>query len=641
MSAPDEIKVLDRGFVRLIDHLGSDLSVVNAARVSFGKRKDALDEGDEKLVRYLARHEHTSPFRHTAMTMHVKAPIFVFRQWMKHRIGCLTADTVVTFVNTNGQATPRLAKTMGELWHLWHEGQGNGTAPSRAVETEVRNYLEEGRSDREIAILAGIDRATVRKIREHRFSHQRSARSRIRKMRLRVLNEAENSFEAGHIEDILDKGIQPVYRLELEGGRQITLTRNHLVLTPEGWRTMGDAVGLDHADGDQPRMTRPAALMANGDEAYRNRDWMAELRQRGASVGELAQAAGCSYHTIRKWLKRHDLAFTPEETRFRKGDRPWNHGLSYENGPMRLTELQRRKRAAHRTGVKSNFWRGGVSTVRQRVAAWVTRQAPLLHARNGQACQACGTPGVPLHAHHIVPVWMDPTRSLDVTNLTSLCEPCHRNVHATREGELAFAKAHQGRLDPAWEVAPRRTGDHRLLAHPVKVLAISYEGLQQTYDLCVAGDWPNFVANGLVVHNSEFNEISGRYVVFPDDEYYAPEVFRQQAKVNKQGSEGEIAPEHRERAAAAYLEACRQSVAHYRELLELGVCKEQARCVLPLGLYSEVYWTVSLQAVAHFIRLRSDSHAQWEIQQYAAAVREMVEQVYPVSMKALLESEAG
>ena len=86
MSNP-EIKVLDKGFVRLIDHMGYDLSVVNAARVSFGKKKDAFEEGDAKLVAYLAEHEHTSPFRHTALTLHVKAPIFVFRQWMKHRIG--------------------------------------------------------------------------------------------------------------------------------------------------------------------------------------------------------------------------------------------------------------------------------------------------------------------------------------------------------------------------------------------------------------------------------------------------------------------------------------------------------------------------------------------------------------------------
>ena len=79
-----EIKVLDKGFVRLIDHMGSDLSVVNAARVSFGRTKDAFEDGDAKLLVYLAEHEHTSPFRHTALTLHVKAPIFVFRQWMKH-----------------------------------------------------------------------------------------------------------------------------------------------------------------------------------------------------------------------------------------------------------------------------------------------------------------------------------------------------------------------------------------------------------------------------------------------------------------------------------------------------------------------------------------------------------------------------
>jgi hypothetical protein len=112
-----DIPVLDRGFVRLIDHMGSDLSVVNAARVSFGKKKDSFDEGDAKLVRYLAEHEHTSPFRHTAMTFHVKAPIFVFRQWMKHRIACITGDTKITFVNRMGPLNPEenRGRTLGPL----------------------------------------------------------------------------------------------------------------------------------------------------------------------------------------------------------------------------------------------------------------------------------------------------------------------------------------------------------------------------------------------------------------------------------------------------------------------------------------------------------------------------------------------
>jgi thymidylate synthase (FAD) len=154
---------------------------------------------------------------------------------------------------------------------------------------------------------------------------------------------------------------------------------------------------------------------------------------------------------------------------------------------------------------------------------------------------------------------------------------------------------------------------------------------------------PIFVFRQWMKHRigSEFNEISGRYVEFPEDEFFVPELFRRQAKVNKQGSEGAIDEAHQARAMESYLESCRSAVAHYKELLSLGVCREQARCVLPLALYSEVYWTVSLQAVAHFIRLRADSHAQWEIQQYAAAVRAVVEPLFPVGLKALLATSKG
>lgn len=72
--------------VTYIDHCGSDLSVVNAARVSFDKKHDVFDpEKDAKLIRFLAREGHTSPFNHTFITMHVKAPVFVARQLVKHK----------------------------------------------------------------------------------------------------------------------------------------------------------------------------------------------------------------------------------------------------------------------------------------------------------------------------------------------------------------------------------------------------------------------------------------------------------------------------------------------------------------------------------------------------------------------------
>jgi len=81
--------------VTYIDHMGSDLSVVNAARVSFGKKSDwmmrvhngeakVLQHKDDKLIKYLAKHKHKSPFNHTFTTFHVKAPVFVARQLVKH-----------------------------------------------------------------------------------------------------------------------------------------------------------------------------------------------------------------------------------------------------------------------------------------------------------------------------------------------------------------------------------------------------------------------------------------------------------------------------------------------------------------------------------------------------------------------------
>jgi thymidylate synthase (FAD) len=81
------IAVLDHGFVRLDDAMASDLSVVNSARVSFGRRKEEMDESDEGLVRFLMRDRHGTPFEHNAFRFHIRAPIFVGREWMRHRIG--------------------------------------------------------------------------------------------------------------------------------------------------------------------------------------------------------------------------------------------------------------------------------------------------------------------------------------------------------------------------------------------------------------------------------------------------------------------------------------------------------------------------------------------------------------------------
>ncbi|MDH7483117.1 MAG: FAD-dependent thymidylate synthase [Spirochaetales bacterium] len=79
-----EFPVLDKGFVRLVDYLGGDARIVQAARVSYGAGTRSFRE-DAALIDYLMRHEHTSPFEQVVLTFHIKLPIFVARQWIRHR----------------------------------------------------------------------------------------------------------------------------------------------------------------------------------------------------------------------------------------------------------------------------------------------------------------------------------------------------------------------------------------------------------------------------------------------------------------------------------------------------------------------------------------------------------------------------
>jgi thymidylate synthase (FAD) len=85
--ADDAIRVLDHGFVRLDDVMADDLSVVNAARVSFARRKEEMDESDEGLIRFLMRDRHGTPFEHNSFRFHIRCPIFVAREWFRHRVG--------------------------------------------------------------------------------------------------------------------------------------------------------------------------------------------------------------------------------------------------------------------------------------------------------------------------------------------------------------------------------------------------------------------------------------------------------------------------------------------------------------------------------------------------------------------------
>ncbi len=149
----------------------------------------------------------------------------------------------------------------------------------------------------------------------------------------------------------------------------------------------------------------------------------------------------------------------------------------------------------------------------------------------------------------------------------------------------------------------------------------------------IAFKMPIFVARQLIRHRTaSVNEISGRYSIMKD-EYYTPEQWRKQSKDNKQGSEAtdEIDIVH---VDMLYQNSCSQAFEAYTSILENGIGKEMARMNLPLSTYTEWYWTCDLRNILHMLKLRLDSHAQYEIRVYAEAIAEIVKELFPMTWKA-------
>jgi thymidylate synthase (FAD) len=116
------------------------------------------------------------------------------------------------------------------------------------------------------------------------------------------------------------------------------------------------------------------------------------------------------------------------------------------------------------------------------------------------------------------------------------------------------------------------------------------------------------------------------------DEFYipAPERIRKQDSFNIQGSSDEEVPAELQQKVITLIEKdCGDTYADYRTMLEDGVSRELARINLPLTLYTEWYWQIDLHNLFHFLKLRMDTHAQWEIQQYANALAKIAQAVAP------------
>lgn len=151
---------------------------------------------------------------------------------------------------------------------------------------------------------------------------------------------------------------------------------------------------------------------------------------------------------------------------------------------------------------------------------------------------------------------------------------------------------------------------------------------------------PIYIARQWMKHRCwVFNEISARYTVF-DNTVYKPDDFRKQAVRNKQASDASEGDINQEEATKIYEDAYKTAIESYNKLLEIGVCREQARGILPVGSHTEFITTVNLRNYMHWYMLRAPKDAQWEIQQYAHASIELVKQKFPVAVECFNELQA-
>ena len=150
---------------------------------------------------------------------------------------------------------------------------------------------------------------------------------------------------------------------------------------------------------------------------------------------------------------------------------------------------------------------------------------------------------------------------------------------------------------------------------------------------------PIFVARQWVRHRmGRMNEVSGRYSIMKD-EFYVPEADKvaPQSKDNKQGRSSEaFDKETADKIITQLEEGQKEAYENYSELIDSGLAREIARINLPLSLYTEFYWEMDLHNLFHFLKLRLDSHAQYEIRVYAEVILEMCKKVAPMATESFI-----
>jgi thymidylate synthase (FAD) len=394
----------------------------------------------------------------------------------------------------------------------------------------------------------------------------------VKRLRIRSLDEERNAYTTNHIDAVICSGVKPTFLVKLADGKSIRCTKEHRILSVNGWQTLGElSVGDRVMVNGQPTADAPVT--------YQNKAWLEERFSRGLIPRELAMEAGVSTEAIKKWAYHHGLSWT---------HRVWNKGTRYN---INISQEERERRQWHARvnlgrverpkGADHPSWKTALSP-EKRAYNWLKYARPGLIERAGNRCQDCNAQSSRLHCHHILPVDVRPELGCDETNIRVLCPACHKRTHA-------------------------------LSAHPMQIVSITPAGECATYDIAMQAPHHNFVANGIVVHNS-MRYTSQRIIDVATRDRDIEEVFYLRPEgtyTDRQGARYEYTRSMR----LMDLSRCYDAAAHYAHQLRQGMAEEHARGMLPFDYRQHFVVSFTLRALLHFLDLRSKADAQLEIRQ--------------------------
>lgn len=516
--------------------------IVYVARVS-NPTNQLNTETSDRLIAYLIKHKHWSPFEMCDMTVEIETSRAIAAQILRHRSFsfqefCISGDSKI------------------KLWY---------PASKNSKQVSIKSLYE-------------------------RFNSTYWDRKGV-VPRAKVYDVESKTFVSKEIIEVFKTGEKEVHKLTLGNGKTIKATKEHKFLTKNGFVELKNISIGDF-------------IVTNGTPVYQDRDWLSIAKQESLSRNGLqyiADKAGVSYHTIRKWLKIHKLSFTRSEVS--SYTTIWNKGLpsnlqpNFGNAPSASTREKMRR--SSRKGSESKFFKGSDVSWRKLVANECRRHKAMLAEKQGINLKN-------LHLYeidHILPVYSHPELAFDINNLQLLPVDLHKQKSAKESLESKYT------------------------AKYVIVTNIEYVGKEMTYDLEVNHESHNYVANGIVTHNSQrYSEVGG----------FESIQLRKAGATNRQSSLEEFDPIMNGGWASELInQHIQESEVLYRDLLDAGVAKECARFVLPLTTQTRLYMKGSIRSWIHYLQVRLEEGTQLEHRQIAEAISDIFQQQFPNISKAL------